>query len=81
MTLSVGIDFSKLARAEQAKDEVPPCPNCQSTEVWPILWGMPDGRPPPRHVVGGCMVHGDGSDPRWEYQDCKHRFGRRIDGR
>ena len=53
-----------------------PCPNCPSTEVWPILWGMPNGRPPPRHVVGGCYVTDD--DPRWECQACQHRFGRRI---
>jgi hypothetical protein len=58
--------------------DAPPCPNCESTRVWPIVWGMPGPEGlPPEHVVGGCCCLGDGLDPIWECQGCKHRFGKR----
>jgi len=59
------------------------CPQCGSTRVLPILWGMPspeasEAAKRGKVVIGGCMVHGPNGvekDPAFECRDCGHRFG------
>lgn len=59
----------------------PRCPECGSSNVAEILWGLPsftdelqkelaEGKV----VLGGCCV--DYDDPEYECNDCMHRFGR-----
>jgi hypothetical protein len=65
------------------QEKPPACPNCGSTRVLPIVWGMPTRETEERArrgevVIGGCMVWGpDGAekDPAFECLDCEERFG------
>ena len=56
------------------------CPECGSSRVATILWGMPafseikDDLEAGRIVIGGCCI--DDNDPKWECTDCEHRWGR-----
>ncbi len=61
----------------------PKCPQCGSSNVAEILWGMPvlteelerelnEGR----IVLGGCCV--DVDDPDWHCNDCECEFGDRL---
>lgn len=62
----------------------PQCPQCGSSNVAKILWGMPafseelereldEGR----IVLGGCCI--SGADPDWHCNDCGCEFGERLD--
>ncbi len=62
----------------------PKCPQCGSSNVAEIFWGMPafdedlerklnDGS----IVLGGCCV--SQADPDWHCNDCGCRFGDRLD--
>lgn len=59
------------------------CPRCKSRNVATILYGyrviddelekeLKEGRT----VLGGCVVRGDGSDPRQMCHDCENEWGR-----
>ena len=55
----------------------PPCPSCNATSALPIVWGMPGReleaqRERGELVLGGCLVEGDGLDPEWQCQECRH---------
>jgi hypothetical protein len=55
------------------------CPACGSSDLLPIVWGMPSPELEQlthdrRVVLGGCLVHGDGRDPHWQCGDCDHRW-------
>lgn len=65
------------------EDNPTKCPNCGSDNIAEILWGLPsftdelqkelsEGKV----VLGGCCV--DFGDPKYECNDCKHRFGRSM---
>lgn len=51
----------------------PKCPECDSTSVVPIVYGMPGGKMVEQYergeiVLGGCCISGD--DPRWHCEGC-----------
>lgn len=57
----------------------PPCPQCRSTDVVPILYGLP--APEAREeadrgeiALGGCCVSDE--NPRWHCNDCEHNWGK-----
>ncbi len=59
------------------------CPNCGSDNIAEILWGLPsftdelqEELAEGKIVLGGCCVSFD--DPRYECNDCMHRFGRSM---
>ncbi len=57
----------------------PLCPSCGSTQVVPIVHGMPTPEAEElaalgEVVPGGCMVAGDGSDPEWRCKGCAEEF-------
>lgn len=61
------------------------CPKCGSSNVAEILWGMPSFTSElqkelaeKKVVLGGCCVSPD--DPKYECNDCLHRFGRSMFG-
>ena len=56
------------------------CPNCGSTNIAEILWGLPafteklkERLDEGKVVLGGCCISDD--DPKYECNECKHRFG------
>jgi len=56
------------------------CPACDKTWVAEILWGYPkdadsmvDALEKKEVVLGGCVI--SGHDPRWECNNCQHRWG------
>ena len=58
------------------------CPNCNKTWVAEILWGYPADIESVEVelerkdiVLGGCLV--TEHDPKWECNDCNHRWGER----
>lgn len=57
------------------------CPNCQSAEVLPIMYGLPGPEllqeaKEGKVALGGCEITGD--DPLWFCRSCGHRWrGRR----
>ena len=60
------------------------CPECGSSSVAEILWGyILDVEPISgelergEFVLGGCLV--SDHDPKWECNDCNHRWGERED--
>jgi len=60
------------------------CPNCNSSSIAVILWGLPaDMRALEKEldekkiVLGGCLV--TAHDPKWECNDCHTRWGNRED--
>lgn len=55
------------------------CPECGSTEVIPIVYGMPDwdlhlASERGEVAIGGCIVIGD--DPTHQCRACGHEFRR-----
>jgi hypothetical protein len=53
------------------------CPQCQSKNVIPILYGMPSFEAWKKELkglirLGGCELFGD--DPQWYCKDCKKEF-------
>ena len=62
----------------------PPCPSCNSKNICPIFWGYPadmewylEALAKEEIALGGCIV--SDNDPKWECNDCKHRWGKRED--
>ena len=58
------------------------CPKCDSSSVAEILWGyfavsksIEKGLDSAEFVMGGCLV--SDHDPKWECNDCNHRWGER----
>jgi hypothetical protein len=54
------------------------CPDCGSTDVVPIVYGLPgrqlcDAAQRGEVVLGGCCV--SGADPAWICRLCGRRFG------
>lgn len=59
------------------------CPKCNSEQVFPIVYGLPDGdtfdaEGRGKVVLGGCVV--TNHDPRWQCRACGHRWGRAARG-
>ena len=55
------------------------CPQCGSSRIVPILRGYPDEaamRAAERGeaVLGGCILMGDGTDPKWACGECGHEL-------
>jgi hypothetical protein len=53
--------------------QVMPCPECGEVgTIRKILWGMPtqEAFESGDFVIGGCLVQGDGSDPKYGCQIC-----------
>lgn len=58
----------------------PSCPECGSTEVIPIAYGLPahslvEAAPRGEVEIGGCLISDD--DPTHACRTCGHRFRRR----
>ena len=60
------------------------CPNCNKEWIAEILWGYPadiesleDQLSKKEIVLGGCLI--TDHDPRWECNDCHHKWGERDD--
>ena len=58
------------------------CPNCNSQSIAKILWGylevdkeLQKAIQEKNVVLGGCYV--TDQDPKWECNDCNHRWGHR----
>ena len=59
------------------------CPNCDSTNIALIFWGLPICTPEldtaleKREIVlGGCCINDN--DPKWECNNCSFKWGKRI---
>jgi hypothetical protein len=66
-----------------SEEVAPPCSSCGSTDVLPILYGMPESdvkgtmlapRPDDDVALGGCRVSPE--LPAWRCRACRHDFGR-----
>jgi len=60
------------------------CPNCKKTWIAEILWGLPGDISAIEEelerkdlVLGGCII--TDHDPKWECNDCHHKWGERED--
>jgi len=59
------------------------CPSCDGKNIARILWGYPDMKvieeklEQKEIILGGCIV--TDHDPKWECNDCHHRWGERED--
>ena len=60
------------------------CPNCNKSWIAEILWGYPGDMDSIEEelskkeiVLGGCLI--TDNDPKWECNDCNHRWGERDD--
>ena len=58
------------------------CPNCNKEWIAEILWGYPadldtlqEALEKKEIILGGCLV--TNHDPRWECNDCHHKWGER----
>jgi len=58
------------------------CPKCNKESIAEILWGYPadmeaivDELEKKEIILGGCIV--TDHDPKWECNDCHHRWGER----
>jgi len=53
-----------------------PCPKCESTQVWPIEYGLvePDEPTTGDVMLGGCLVE-RGVSPAWYCNNCGEKFG------
>ena len=56
------------------------CPKCSKTWIAEILWGYPaftsslrESLKKKETALGGCLV--TEHDPKWECNDCHHRWG------
>ena len=61
-------------------DEPENCPRCQSAQVVPIVYGLPDPElvsledvESGKVILGGCMVSGD--EPEWLCRSCGLEWG------
>lgn len=59
-----------------------PCPECGSTKVLPITYGLPgsamlEAAERGEIILGGCLV--DDANPLWACASCVAQFGR-LDG-
>ena len=59
------------------------CPQCGKFSVAVIFWGLPGGNIEAyakaienKEIVGGGCLIGN-NDPKWECNDCLHRWGTR----
>ena len=50
------------------------CPNCDSFNQLPILYGLPGPNIPNDVHIGGCIV--TENDPKWHCKDCGCKWGR-----
>jgi hypothetical protein len=55
------------------------CPMCDSSAVVPIVYGLPsigleEAEARGEVEIGGCVVMGDGHQPRWSCTSCAHRW-------
>jgi len=48
------------------------CPHCGSDPVNKVIYGLPSGPLPPRHITGGCIIGPDGPD--WICNTCTHQW-------
>jgi hypothetical protein len=62
-------------------DNIPPCPNCASTDVAVFIYGKPplksvilDGLESGKIISGGCMIRR--TAPKWHCYSCNNDFGR-----
>lgn len=60
------------------------CPSCNGKNIAEILWGYPangesikDELERKEIVLGGCFI--TDHDPKWECNECHHRWGERDD--
>ena len=58
------------------------CPNCGKSSIAEIFWGYPGDIESMKEsiekkeiVLGGCIV--TDNDPKWECNNCDHRWGER----
>ena len=63
---------------EDINEQAPACPNCQSTNVVMIIYGLPtpaafEMAQRGERELGGCVLSAD--DPLWACQACHERFG------
>ncbi len=76
-----------LPRPHGMREHNPVCPQCESENTVPILWGYPSpetmeefeqsmeqGIPPP-YALGGRVVEPD--SPIWHCNECGHQWGHR----
>jgi uncharacterized protein YjbI with pentapeptide repeats len=66
-------------KAKPRPARIPPCPGCKSTDVIPIVWGLPgpdleDQEAAGELVLGGCCV--DDDSPGWHCRGCGREFGK-----
>jgi len=66
------------------KENRPDCPSCKSKNTCIIFWGYPgdmewylDAVAKKEIVPGGCTI--SDNDPKWQCNDCRHRWGKRVD--
>ena len=64
--------------------QIETCPKCKSKNFAEILWGyfpptdeIDKGLEQGKYILGGCLV--TDHDPKWECNDCCHRWGERED--
>lgn len=60
-------------------EATPECPDCGSTSVARIVYGMPTRETDEavrrgEAVLGGCVVMGDGAEPVWWCRACESEF-------
>lgn len=59
------------------QSKYPDCPNCKSSNVIPIIYGMPGSDDFKRHddgeiILGGCVI--SENHPYHHCKDCKHKW-------
>lgn len=78
-TFASDVEANTGCRVRFVRGYPPPCAECGSDAVLPIVWGMPSPELQRQAdegwlVLGGCLVHGNGLDPEWHCQRCEHRW-------
>lgn len=61
-----------------SKDIRPSCPNCDSTSVIPVMYGLPDKKLMKMHENGKIHHHGcvlSENMPEWHCKACGHEWG------
>jgi len=75
--------ITEISFQRQHEKKMPPaCPSCHSTNVLPIVWGLPannamEAAKRRKVVFGGCVI--DDDPPRWHCENCGLDFGSRGD--
>jgi len=64
-------------KEKMSEDKLEACPKCRSSNIIPILYGIPtseaaEERDKKLLKLGGCVVSDD--DPQWHCKDCRHEF-------